>query len=821
MPKLHHRIVAILLVHALIADPVTASVFFDASALQPNMSDSVLTAFGEQAIVGCVTNTVNSIIAWGKVREVEEGKPKPLVAVTGVSGDGTTADGFVRALMDTGRITLTTLENDHFVFEYHYRGELVAKSEPRWGHSNNHVPSRQYSPRYRIRVLLNDQFVGFADVKDVNGSSALMDSGFFPFPSKPDQSSPLLNGFWTAIEVIEPYRGRYRGIGQTLMGLSMRIARRLGTQEVLLKEVKGESEEFFTRLGFRPFEYTHEDYDNGTVTVQTGLRWDFNDLRPLPDLEIRRSKVDEQGNTHTSSHTAAPAQAVFFDLDGTLIELLQVGPALLGEFSWNILNGRDRSSWKRDLTVKEQALGMQYSQSVKGLLPAQLETLYQKAGRTADRQTLQEMITFFGERMLEERQKPSFNGLPSLFTGVEALLRQLDANKIAVYVLSGAPQNVVDQIVNFYGLSPYITEAIGTYVHSEGEFPSKDSEIAKRVKEKRWENDRVVMVGDGPGDMQAAAAAGVRGVWVVPKKVSEQEMKTAGAHAQIPEVQHLASALNDIGLTVDPAVVPEEPGRVEILHPEALNGFDLQTLLWDWDNTIWKGYPHDLEERLWARWAFQTENPSASQIEKTHTFFKDAQGLTREETITKWRNEGHPDPGGFDDMLSGLEKAVSREALEHRCTESYLLTGVRKILESIRSHPGIRQIIMTGGHREHRKSFAERLGIYQNFDGIHGGEPKVGVVERYVSECGGKAATHVAVIGDGRADIEAAKKAGALAIGFAETPEKRDMLIAAGADIIINGNYLALAKILEILKLNPPHSPTDQQRSAHGMRGDA
>src|SRR4029077_6011972 len=114
---------------------------------------------------------------------------------------------------------------------------------------------------------------------------------------------------------------------------------------------------------------------------------------------------------------------------------------------------------------------------------------------------------------------------------------------------------------------------------------------------------------------------------------------------------------------VGPPAAPASPGEVEIIHPEALDGFSLQTLLWDWDNTVWNGFPHDLEEQIWAQWAFQTQTPTATQLETTKIFFKGAQGLTRKQTIEKWRDEGHPDPGGFKEFLPKLEEAINREAL--------------------------------------------------------------------------------------------------------------------------------------------------------------
>ncbi len=244
---------------------------------------------------------------------------------------------------------------------------------------------------------------------------------------------------------------------------------------------------------------------------------------------------------------------------------------------------------------------------------------------------------------------------------------------------------------------------------------------------------------------------------------------------------------------------------VEIIRPEALLGFKPAMILWDFDNTVWEGFPHEEEERLWASWAFETRKPTREQFRLTTEFFKTAQGLNRMETLEKWRAAGYPTPEGFSVFLTFLENSIDAVVRTNYLTgEDYLLPGVRNLLHAFHRH-GISQKIVTGGDRDRRWNYAWRSKVAEFFSGIHGGEPKTGVVQRYVDEYG---AQRVAVIGDGQKDMEAAKQAGALAIGFAATPDKRKMLIHAGADIIIKYNYYDIATLLRILNVSaPPGGP--------------
>ena len=68
------------------------------------------------------------------------------------------------------------------------------------------------------------------------------------------------------------------------------------------------------------------------------------------------------------------------------------------------------------------------------------------------------------------------------------------------------------------------------------------------------------------------------------------------------------------------------------------------------------------------------------------------------------------------------------------------------------------------------------------------------------------------MVGDGVGDMQAAKAAGIVAVGLASTPERRKELIAAGADIIINGDYSDLDSILRALNLEPTN--TARKRTA-------
>jgi hypothetical protein len=132
-----------------------------------------------------------------------------------------------------------------------------------------------------------------------------------------------------------------------------------------------------------------------------------------------------------------------------------------------------------------------------------------------------------------------------------------------------------------------------------------------------------------------------------------------------------------------------------------------------------------------------------------------------------------------------------------------LKPGARKLLQAIPEE--IHQWVLSPSWQKHW-SQVELLGLDQVFAGIFGiemGSPDYLLIENYVVRFGD---LRVALITADIAKIAAAKRAGALAFGFAETGSARLRLKAAGSDVIIS-DFLAIAEILEKLKLTSSDQP--------------
>ena len=115
---------------------------------------------------------------------------------------------------------------------------------------------------------------------------------------------------------------------------------------------------------------------------------------------------------------------------------------------------------------------------------------------------------------------------------------------------------------------------------------------------------------------------------------------------------------------------------------------------------------------------------------------------------------------------------------------------------------------------ERKRRHAENLGLSKYFvnGGIYGGNDpgytnKLTFLQKLMQ--GGLNPGQLIMIEDSPSGIKAAKEAGCLAVGLAKDSSSREDLINAGADIIINGNYSKLDKILEILKIKTVPNPLE------------
>jgi phosphoglycolate phosphatase len=126
-----------------------------------------------------------------------------------------------------------------------------------------------------------------------------------------------------------------------------------------------------------------------------------------------------------------------------------------------------------------------------------------------------------------------------------------------------------------------------------------------------------------------------------------------------------------------------------------------------------------------------------------------------------------------------------------------MVPGARAMLEAMRVR-GVRCHLVSGTYEPYVLDEADVLKITPYFEGIYGGQDdpaqfsKKQFVERLVAEHHLKGREFVS-IGDGAAEIEAAKSSGGIAVGVASDEaarsgmdeRKRKLLIQAGADVIV------------------------------------
>ncbi|PIQ86746.1 MAG: hypothetical protein COV73_04255, partial [Candidatus Omnitrophica bacterium CG11_big_fil_rev_8_21_14_0_20_43_6] len=241
--------------------------------------------------------------------------------------------------------------------------------------------------------------------------------------------------------------------------------------------------------------------------------------------------------------------------------------------------------------------------------------------------------------------------------------------------------------------------------------------------------------------------------------------------------------------------------RVEIINRQRLKGFVLKVLFWDFDGTIWIGYPYDKEAELLAEWIGLNLTDAKNFMHKMTTGFTMEE---REEPLINYLKEhgliwkGHEAYASFiEDFWAAIDKEIENKGL---ATTKFLIPGIAKFMQIIQEK-GIIQTVVTGAKAESRSRTAQAVGVAKYLKALYGDGQKDIKIKDAFSEWG-FATSQAALIGDGVVDIVAALKAGVLAIGIAFNSEHRQRLINAGADIIINGDYRNCKELLEALNIS-------------------
>lgn len=261
-------------------------------------------------------------------------------------------------------------------------------------------------------------------------------------------------------------------------------------------------------------------------------------------------------------------------------------------------------------------------------------------------------------------------------------------------------------------------------------------------------------------------------------------------------VESPARSLAKAGL--EEALAPPASPSIEVVHPDRLQVLDLRGVVFDFDDTLWTGFPRDLEAREWAKWMTGHESPSNAEVASWQGFLIRTAGLSGKDRFARLPSI----PSDGEAFIERTRALLRTEVYRGRLTPAFLVRGALEFLSALRARD-VQLAIASGGSKELRQEYADKLGIGSFFSAVHGDGAKAEAITSQM-QAWQLQPYQMAMIGDGGPDMAAARAAGVLAVGFAPTPEYRQRLIDDGADVIIRGDYRQLDTILQVLKVPTP-----------------
>ncbi|VVB88578.1 Phosphoglycolate phosphatase [uncultured archaeon] len=176
-------------------------------------------------------------------------------------------------------------------------------------------------------------------------------------------------------------------------------------------------------------------------------------------------------------------KAIIFDFDGVIVESAQVKTEAFRKLF---------SKWpnKVDEIVSYHIKNMGVSRYVK------FKYFYENILKVPYSQEISsELGRQFSDIVLDEIKKAP------LVKGMKEFLNN-DHKKYLLFIASGTPQEELDDIIYFKGLSKYFISVFGT--------PATKTEIVNNIlKEYNLEKDKVVFIGDAESDKRAAEETGI------------------------------------------------------------------------------------------------------------------------------------------------------------------------------------------------------------------------------------------------------------------------------------------------------------------------
>lgn len=495
---------------------------------------------------------------------------------------------------------------------------------------------------------------------------------------------------------------------------------------------------------------------------------------------------------HPERVAALQLQIAFFDLDGTLwrstpydVKALRWAQFFYGE--GNVTP--ERFSALREFFVEHD----------RGDLKAQIAALDAWA---AERNVGRHVGVVDGHEKAQniEAETRRVRARPDLQTpGVRALLESLATSGIPLEVVTSGSEDTSQKTLGGLELASLFRR-----VHPGGD---KENAVVERLKELGLTAVGAVLIGNDARDMKAARAAGALAVGIAVDEEHAAPLRAAGADAVVHgDFTDLASLRELLGLNRPPARSSGRAvsgiSRVEIVRPDRVAAANLRLCFFDINGTLWRGYPFQIKAELWSRFLYNDAHPAPERVDEVRRFFIDTDWMSwgeQEKALAAWARERDlapvHSPAGRE-RSEEIRKIVNKE-LVGLATPEQVLPGTRALLELLRES-GVRLEVATSGSAETRNRVLRGLGLSGFFGTLHGGGKKGDVIGRRLAE-EGMAGANAALIGDGRGDIAAARATGALAVGVASDEERAAVLRAAGADVLVHGDFADLPALLSAL----------------------
>jgi len=270
----------------------------------------------------------------------------------------------------------------------------------------------------------------------------------------------------------------------------------------------------------------------------------------------------------------------------------------------------------------------------------------------------------------------------------------------------------------------------------------------------------------------------------------------------------------------------EQPGKVEIINEDVVRNISPKVIALDWHETIFTGmsFWKEIIAKMAANIFSAGKTPSSDDWAKAADFVRTSTGrqpLANKRRLIEVANAMGLNPTQTAEELADIYTSeidrrldIARKTWEKNPP---VVTGIKKLLEALK--PKVEMHVISGGRTEVHRDCARQIGFTGFFESFHGSDEynKQEFLEKIMKDKN-LLPHQLVMIGDGAYDMESAKRAGCVAIGIAYDEQSRQMLIDAGADIIINNNFLDLNAILEVLNIRTSPMGGDHSRIARAMR---